>query len=162
MSNESHKGWYAFDLDGTLCTYDGWKGPGDLGEPIAPMVERVKALLAAGEDVRIFTARAWSDGTPERDADCQTALHAIYGWCQTHIGRVLPVTCVKDLAMLVLYDDRCIQVTRNIGELTTYETPPCPICKERTLATGSATGSVSTLMCFSCGSVFEPRPVARA
>lgn len=36
-------GWYAVDLDGTLAHYDGWRGEDHIGDPIPPMVERIKA-----------------------------------------------------------------------------------------------------------------------
>lgn len=39
------EGWIGVDLDGTLAEYLGWQGMGHIGEPIAPMVERVKAWL---------------------------------------------------------------------------------------------------------------------
>ena len=38
-------GWIGVDLDGTLAIYTGWKGCDHVGEPIPPMVERVKAGL---------------------------------------------------------------------------------------------------------------------
>ena len=40
------QGWVGVDLDGTLATYDEWRGIEHVGEPIAPMVERVKRWLA--------------------------------------------------------------------------------------------------------------------
>lgn len=43
------------DLDGTLAEYHGWNG--GIGKPIPGMVRRVKAWLAEGLEVRIFTAR---------------------------------------------------------------------------------------------------------
>ena len=40
MNNDTHgvegKGWYGFDLDGTLAKYDGWKGIDHIGEPVKP------------------------------------------------------------------------------------------------------------------------------
>ena len=36
-------------------------------------------------------------------------------WCQAHLGRVLPVTCVKDFGMVELWDDRAVQVVPNDG-----------------------------------------------
>ena len=59
------EGWIGVDLDGTLAEYLGWQGMGHIGEPIAPMVERVKAWLAEGKDVRIFTARVCSSQSQE-------------------------------------------------------------------------------------------------
>lgn len=97
-------GWIGVDLDGTLAHYEGWKG-GDIGEPVGPMLARVKRWLAEGRDVRIFTARA---STPE-------LVPAIEAWCRRHLGRVLPVTNVKDYAMLELWDDRAVRVRMNTG-----------------------------------------------
>jgi hypothetical protein len=100
-------GWIGVDLDGTLATYGGWKGPDDIGEPIAPMVERVKAWLAAGKEVRIFTARAY---LPEQ-------IPPVKAWCLRHLGQELPVVNTKDLSMIELWDDRCVQVEINTGRV---------------------------------------------
>jgi hypothetical protein len=100
-------GWIGVDLDGTLAHYDGWRGMDHIGAPVAAMLDRVKAWIDSGEDVRIFTARVHrDDGRAER---------VIRDWCLLHVGVTLPITCVKDLHMVVLWDDRCIQVTPNTG-----------------------------------------------
>jgi hypothetical protein len=49
--------WIGVELDGTLATFDRWRGVRHIGQPIAPMVERIKQWLAHGAEVRIFTAR---------------------------------------------------------------------------------------------------------
>lgn len=54
-------GWIAVDLDGTLAQYDETTGFPEIGPPVPRMVERVKAWLAYGLDVRIFTARIHVD-----------------------------------------------------------------------------------------------------
>ncbi|HEV7674386.1 MAG TPA: hypothetical protein VGQ12_07640 [Candidatus Angelobacter sp.] len=59
-----HNGWIGVDLDGTLAHYAGWKGPEHIGEPIMPMVERVKGWLAEGKTVKIFTARVYCPPEP--------------------------------------------------------------------------------------------------
>ena len=100
------RGWIGVDLDGTLAQYGGWKGPDHIGAPIMPMVRRVTAWLATGQEVRIFTARA---SMPEQ-------VPPIHAWCLTHIGLVLPVTNVKDFGMIELWDDRCVRVIANVGE----------------------------------------------
>lgn len=155
VSSEPHKGWVAVDFDGTLATYHGWRGPADLGEPIPPMIAMVNARLAAGDDVRIFTARAWSDGTPGRDRDRDLAIAAIQSWCAYHIGKVLPVTCVKDLAMWVLYDDRCVQVERNTGRIILDNGVPCPVCDAEAVCRGTQ-GERKRLHCFACKTDFTP------
>lgn len=35
--------------------------------------------------------------------------------CEKHFGEVLPITCVKDLGMVELYDDRAVTVQKNTG-----------------------------------------------
>lgn len=102
-------GWIGVDLDGTLAHYGGWQGPLHIGQPIVPMVTRVKGWLAEGKEVRIFTARVAEDPDGKWEK-------AIKEWCKLHIGQELPVTCCKDYGMIELWDDRCIQVIPNTGE----------------------------------------------
>jgi hypothetical protein len=93
------------------------------------MLERVKAWLAEGKEVRIFTARVyplplwrpdsgWSvldipKGDPRVDA--ADALACIAQWCVLHVGTSLPITCTKDFGMVELWDDRAVQVEANTG-----------------------------------------------
>ena len=107
----SRGGWIGVDLDGTLALYDGWKGPEHIGPPVPRMQERVKRWLAEGEEVRIVTARV---SVPEQAAVVRPI---IMQWCVKHIGAPLEVTCSKDYGMVALYDDRCVQVVMNTGEL---------------------------------------------
>lgn len=59
--NDTHgvegKGWYGFDLDGTLAKYDKWEGIDHIGEPVKPMVDLMKKMHAEGKIVKILTAR---------------------------------------------------------------------------------------------------------
>lgn len=110
----STSGWVGVDLDGTLAHYGKWAG-GLIGAPIPAMVARVKSMLDRGIDVRIFTARV-SDGDP-------ATVRAVELWCAEHIGRVLPVTNVKDFAMVALYDDRAVAVQKNTGVVLGGEEP---------------------------------------
>jgi len=111
------------DLDGVLAEYHGPAGVGVIGPPIPRMVERVKAWLAAGRDVRIFTARVSYGEAPtcevpfettRRDAEHQRAL--IKAWCREHLGRELPVTNCKGYGAVEIYDDRAIQMIANAGQ----------------------------------------------
>ena len=97
-------GWYGVDLDGTLAMHHGYKGHEHVGEPIGPMVARVKRWLDEGKDVRIFTAR---------DAKSYPAIRR---WCLEHIGKTLKITNVKDRFMIELWDDRAVGVKHNTGE----------------------------------------------
>lgn len=97
--------WYGVDLDGTLARYNGFKGPDHIGEPIPEMVEQIKAWLAEGKTVKIFTARACvKDHIPPVEA-----------WVEKHIGVKLEVTNVKDYGMVQLWDDRAVRVKYNQG-----------------------------------------------
>lgn len=107
------KGWVGVDLDGTLAHYDGWKGETHIGAPVAAMVARVQRWLADGKyDVKVFTARMSSRTADER----KVVAEAIYQWTRTHIGVALEATCVKDYAMVELWDDRAVQVIPNTGQ----------------------------------------------
>lgn len=120
------RAWIGVDLDGTLAQYEGFHGPSVIGAPIPEMLKRVKMWLAEGKDVRIFTARVWEPGITSsmpaeeynhRRAEAREARQAIKDWCRTHVGRELPITCEKDYGMVVLYDDRAVQVEANTGRI---------------------------------------------
>lgn len=100
-------GWIGVDLDGTLATYDGWKGPEHIGEPVAPMVERVRYWLKADIEVRIFTARA---SIPEY-------IPPVHAWLAEQGLPALKVTNQKDFDMLQLWDDRAVRVEHNTGQV---------------------------------------------
>lgn len=102
-------GWIGVDLDGTLAYYDRWNG--SIGMPIMPMVERIRAWLAKGIEVRVVTARV--SGCEEEAAD---QVKQIKAWCKEHIGFELEVTCKKDFAMIELWDDRAVRVVANTGQ----------------------------------------------
>ena len=95
------------DLDATLAHYNGWRGIDHIGTPVPKMVARVKRWLKEGKDVRIFTARASSG---------RKAVRYVKDWCKEHLGRVLPVTNVKDPHMVAIWDDRAHRVEKNTGE----------------------------------------------
>lgn len=131
MKNERvNQGWIGVDLDGTLAHYDGWKGIGHIGAPIAPMVDRVKLWLADGHSVKIFTARvdggeiaiSMGDANGVAHKDVPRVRSYIEAWCLENLGVVLPVTNVKDYAMIELWDDRAVQVIANIGEPVGHST----------------------------------------
>ena len=98
--------WIGVDLDGTLARDLGSARWNDIGSPIEPMLNRVKRWIAEGRTVKIFTARASS---PRQVA-------AIKEWLASCGLPDLEVTNVKDLHMIELWDDRCVQVRTNLGE----------------------------------------------
>ncbi len=120
----SESGWIGVDLDGTLAYYDGWVSVEHIGQPIEPMVSRVKEWIACGKTVKIFTARMHGHGAPLIGGGLADVKTPIQDWCKIHIGQALEVTNVKDFGMLELWDDRAIQVECNTGR-------PVASCKER-------------------------------
>jgi hypothetical protein len=113
---QAHEGWIGVDFDGTLAEYDTWQGANACGKPIPLMVDRVKQWLAEGLNVRIVTARVYAPhNNAKRQMEAAVSLLAIQQWCLQHLGKILPITCVKDFAMIELWDDRCVQVQKNSG-----------------------------------------------
>lgn len=113
------KRWIAVDFDGTLATF-GCNWPNDYratGEPIPAMVERVRAWIAEGEDVRIFTARMDCYHPKFPNLTPKAVRRPIQVWCIKHLGKLLPVTNKKDYWCKALYDDRAIQVEKDTGRL---------------------------------------------
>lgn len=100
-------GWIGVDLDKTLAhDADGWNPSPVPGSPIPLMLNRVKKWLAAGKDVRIFTARA---------ADPKLIPH-IEDWLVQQGIPGLPITNQKDMEMDEYWDDKAVQVVPNTGK----------------------------------------------
>lgn len=107
MKENTFRHWVGVDFDGTLATYDHYRGDEHTGDPVEPMVKLVRKLLHEGVDVRLFTARK-----PHP---------ALRKWMKEHLGVILPITNVKDPGMIAMYDDRAINVQRNTGKLSGAE-----------------------------------------
>ena len=99
-------GWIGVDYDGTLVD--------ELGQPVSKMVRRIRRWLAAGEEVRIVTARASSANRIGRST--AEMIEPVERMCLILFGRILPITCEKDFNMVELWDDRAVQVIPNTGE----------------------------------------------
>jgi hypothetical protein len=106
------RGWIGVDLDGTLAEYHGRISIEHIGAPVPAMLERVKAWLEEGIEVRIFTARV---SHPRRR---RQAARVIGDWCENHGLPRLPVTNAKDFDMVELWDDRAVRVETNSGRPT--------------------------------------------
>jgi len=114
--------WIGVDLDGTLAEWDGWKGHQHIGKPIPLMVERVKRWLSMDIEVRVFTARASiADHVPP-----------VQKWLEENGLPGLAVTNQKDYKMLQLWDDRCVQVIPNTGELVKNANWVAPVEDDKT------------------------------
>jgi hypothetical protein len=108
----NEKAWWGIDFDGTLSTYDEWRGPSHIGDPIEKTIDFVKSLLKSGERIKIFTARV---SNPDEEDE---AREAIRGFCKEHFGRTFPITNEKDPNMIGLVDDKLDmrRVKQNTGE----------------------------------------------
>lgn len=119
----SKNGYIAVDLDRTLAYYKSgyYLAYGSLyiGEPIEPMVSRVKEWLAQGKTVKILTARIRP--FPYNFLPSERKIRkAIKEWSKKHIGQELEITCVKCYKMLELWDDRAVSVQANTGNYKRY------------------------------------------
>ncbi len=101
--------WIGVDLDGTLAWHEEGDPLAEIGPPVAPMIERVRQLLAEGWRIKIFTARA---AFPRQ-------MVLIQQWLRRHGLPPLEITNAKDFGMVRLYDDRCVQVEPNTGRIIT-------------------------------------------
>ena len=94
-------------LDATLAEYHGWDD-GKIGKAIPKMLERVKKWIADGQEVRIMTARASTKSPGD--------IKPIEDWLEENAIGGLTITNEKDFEMILLYDDRCVQIIKNTGE----------------------------------------------
>lgn len=106
-------GWVAIDLDATLAFYDGPKGELEIGMPIAPMQTYVRSLIRRDVKVCIFTARMSRGNTFDVKMAIQT-------WCEIHLGKILPITCIKGMNIKEFFDDRAHHVVPNKGIVRYY------------------------------------------
>jgi len=113
LSESDNEEWFGIDFDGTLATYDEWRGPGHVGKPIQKSINFVKGLLKSGRKVKIFTARV---SNPDEEDE---AREAIRDFCRKHFGKTFPITNEKDPQMIGLLDDKLDmkKVKQNTGEI---------------------------------------------
>ena len=127
--------WIGVDLDGTLAKYPPDAGE-EIGAPIPAMVARVVQFLLAGWKVKIFTARI---APPIPHTKMIEEVAEIAAWWEntltnylkdfsiierdalTKLMVPLTVTATKDFGMIILYDDRVVQVEPNTGEILGQE-----------------------------------------
>lgn len=102
--------WIGFDFDGTLVSHFGGQSLGIIGPVIPAMARRVNLALQMGYGAKIVTARVASSN-PDREQ--QRAM--IQDWLQANGLPALEVTAEKDFLMILLYDDRAVQVQTNTG-----------------------------------------------
>lgn len=105
----------ALDLDGTLCSYDRFRGIDHIGVPIPAMLEKLDELVSQGHDVEIFTARV-SPSEDGFDGDPIEAEKHIREFLKLIGHPDLVITCIKKKKFDEFWDDRAIQVVKNTGE----------------------------------------------
>ncbi|HQQ64041.1 MAG TPA: hypothetical protein PLF22_10775 [Pseudomonadales bacterium] len=103
------KGWIGVDLDGTLVQYDERRGTEVIGDVAEPMFRRVRAWMAEGVDVRLFTARATDS----------MLVSFLKPWLREHNLQDMPVTNRKDTGLMQLWDDRAVCVEKNTAQILT-------------------------------------------
>lgn len=119
--NPRDPAWVAFDFDATLSEYQGFKGARAFGPPIQPMVDLAKAFHAKGFEVVILTARATH---PDNTAD---DLAAIAEWCLKYLGFSPLITGEKSYRIVLLFDDRAVQVIPNTGVVVEVPNAKMPV-----------------------------------
>jgi hypothetical protein len=105
ITDGAEQHWIGVDFDGTLAVGHLDPKPDELGEPIEPMLNFVKSLISEGRRVKIFTARVGQPGATQH----------IERWLIKHGIGGLEITNVKDWYCDKIYDDKAIQVVRNMG-----------------------------------------------
>ena len=103
---EFAESWIGVDLDGVLAVISGAYDPKVIGEPVKPMLDKVKRWIKDGKKVKILTARATD----------KKAIPAIRKWLTANGLPNLEITNKKDHDMTALYDDKAIQVKKNKGD----------------------------------------------
>ena len=98
--------WIGVDLDGTLAVAQPWQGFDHIGKPVPNMMKRLKIWIEMGYRVKIVTARA---------QNAELAIPPIRNWLNKHGLPDLEITNAKDMDMIELWDDRCVQVIPNTG-----------------------------------------------
>lgn len=159
--------WIGVDFDGTLVIEDASFSPYECGAPIPKMIRRVKAWLAQGKEVRIFTARLTNDD----GRDVPKIVKLIEDWCIEHIGQKLKVTNMKDHGLIELWDDRAVGVLKNIGKRRDLRVPiprekieyawECNECGSQEYTMSVSEEDVEKLGCSGCGASEWHKAVSR-
>lgn len=118
---QDERAWIGIDLDRTLAKYETHEGGYDplrIGEPLWPMVARIKNWIAQGYCVKIFTARVsgFDLDTTEGQAGLALVVDAIQNWLEKEAGLPrLECTCVKDYRCVAIWDDIAVTMQPNTG-----------------------------------------------
>lgn len=99
----------AVDLDGTLAEYFGWQGEEHIGQPVWPLVEKIKKMIESDDKIVFWIYSA-------RCCDARSA-EIIHAWKEKHgISELFAgVTNIKYKFFREFWDDRAKQVVPNTG-----------------------------------------------
>ena len=116
-TDPNEEAYAAFDLDATLAEYlkeDSGNTP--IGHVVIPMYEKIKWYQAHGIKCKLLTARAgFASEVPKIEAWLQYNDQFFPGLAKLEISNV------KSHKMLVLYDDRAVQIIPNTGMMVGSE-----------------------------------------
>lgn len=101
----------AFDLDGTLAEYHGWKGVSHIGAPVPKMIDRLLFHIENGDECIIFTSRVGHDDVHQNTM----AEHHISKWLRDNDLPYMKITARKLPGIRLFYDDRALHVEKNLG-----------------------------------------------
>lgn len=104
----------AFDLDGTLAHFDTYRGHGHIGAPIPRGIALLRAVVAAGFEVAVFTARLNPHYYTNEERD---AFYQSFGaWRAEYLaGMPVLITCEKSPEFIAFVDDRALYFEQNEG-----------------------------------------------
>lgn len=103
----SRRGWVGVDLNGTLARYDDGQPQNHIGSPVPRMLARVRAWLGQDIRVRVVTVRACDP----------VQILKIRQWLDDLGLQQVEITDRKDPDCREMWDDRCVQVIPNTGEM---------------------------------------------
>lgn len=116
----SGKAWWGFDVDKTIAVDHGGTRGGVIGEPIKPLIRRMKYYLRTGRKVAIVTARV-HPSEPDAAEQYATVRSFLKRNFTPAEGDAIDIRSDKDRHMIELFDDRAAQVIPNKGILVREE-----------------------------------------
>lgn len=93
----------------------------DMQAHVCTLVGRAAKFKGKHKNWQTTQTLWWRGRAYKRDSDAyQNLLDRAYdamikAWCLEHLGQELEVTCSKDYGMILLYDDRAVQIIPNTG-----------------------------------------------
>lgn len=99
---KNQQGFVGFEFYGCICSRRG-----DEIVEHKPVTNKIKSLLGAGIEVKIFTELAAEPYTPAEQEEFKKLIEEK---CKEYFGRTLPITGQKSPLMYEYYDYKCASV----------------------------------------------------